>query len=180
MRKTTLFLGMVVVFLVAFALTFQIAQAASHFTIEDPLYHVHYSANTGAPQWYHEHYSWECYGSYCKMKEPNPTNKEEWAWPYFSGNQAYQRWYAYVHKAAQTYGPLVYYHVHEGAYHWWPVSVNQSSRAGQWVYLGYSDTSNYTQQGGIVAWCNPDWYPNTQECSLTKIVFWDPLKTTGP
>jgi len=179
MRKVTTAFVVIVVFVIAFAVSFRIAQASSHFTIEDPLYHVHYSANTGAPQWYREHYSWECYGSYCKMKAPNPSAREEWAWPAFSGNQAHQRWYAYVPKAAQTYGPIVYYHVHEGS-HWWSVSVNQSGRAGQWVYLGYSDTSNYIQQGGIVAWCNPNWYPNTNQCSLTKIVFWDPLETSGP
>lgn len=114
------------------------------------------------------------------MKAPNPNAREEWAWIKFEGNDAGQKWYAYVPQAAQAAGPIVYYHVHEGGSYWWSVAVNQTTRAGNWVYLGYSDTSNYYQRAGIVAWCNPAWYPDAQLCFLTKIVFWDPIKTSGP
>lgn len=163
--------------LLLFVVAFQAGTALAGYLYQGEwtLYHFR-GAYGNYPAWYRERWGGECYGNYCRRARLYSVNARSlWAWQPFRYVGKNDLWYAYIPGGAAPggdEGALVRYYVHEGTGHAWWVAVNQRARAGQWVYLGFSDTNQKPQGLSIDEKC---WYYNNITCGAF-FAYWDLMR----
>ncbi len=165
------------VLLLLFTLAYPVGVLAGSYLYQGEwtLYHRG-GAYGNYPAWYRERWPGECYGNFCRRARLYSVYAQSlWAWDPFRYVGKWDRWYAYIPGGANPggdEGALVRYYVHEGTSHSWWVAINQRARAGQWVYLGYSDTNNTPQGLSIDEKC---WYYNHITCGAF-FAYWDLMR----